>query len=104
MCKYAFDIPWLCSNAFFFFVTALANTVGSAVQGVENVVCIETVRRRRLASAHKKTSEPSRAVWKICQPGLEVRSRHAGHDGISLFPAKGIAHLYITISRIRSFC
>lgn len=83
-------VPQSCNCRCFIIVTALANTVGSAVQVVESVVRAQAVRRGRPASAHQKARESGRAVRQIRRPGPEVRNRHAGYDGISLFPAKGI--------------
>lgn len=68
---------------------ALANTVGSKVQVVENVVRVEVVRSGRSASAHQETSEFGSIVRPTRRSRSEIRNRHSGHHGTSLLPIKG---------------
>jgi len=66
----------------------LANTVGPEIQIVENVVRVKAVRRGGSAGTHQKAGSLGGHIWKVCQPGSKVRSRHR-HHGIGLFSIEG---------------
>lgn len=66
----------------------MANTVGTEVQIVENVVRVKDIRRGGSTGTHQKAGSLGGHVWEVRQPGPEVRSNHRRH-GTGLLSIEG---------------